>query len=54
VLLLDRGRIGEGTTAQSSWILRIHYTVSENVLRGRRRGACAGCLISARRAHAVP
>jgi len=32
VLLLDRGRIGEGTTAQSSCILRTHYTVPENVL----------------------
>jgi glycine/D-amino acid oxidase-like deaminating enzyme len=31
VLLLDRGRIGEGTTAQSSCILRTHYTVPENV-----------------------
>jgi sarcosine oxidase subunit beta len=32
VLLLDRGRLGEGTTAQSSCILRTHYTVPENVL----------------------
>jgi glycine/D-amino acid oxidase-like deaminating enzyme len=31
VLLLERGRIGEGTTAQSSCILRTHYTVPENV-----------------------
>jgi len=31
VLLLERGRIGEGTTAQSSCILRTHYTVAENV-----------------------
>jgi len=31
ILLLDRGRIGEGTTAQSSCILRTHYTVPENV-----------------------
>jgi glycine/D-amino acid oxidase-like deaminating enzyme len=31
VLLLDRGRIGEGTTAQSSCILRTHYTVPQNV-----------------------
>lgn len=35
VLLLDRGRIGEGTTAQSSCILRTHYTVAENVLLAR-------------------
>jgi sarcosine oxidase subunit beta len=32
VLLLERGRIGEGTTAQSSCILRTHYTVPENVV----------------------
>ena len=31
VLLLERGRIGEGTTAQSSCILRTHYTVPQNV-----------------------
>jgi len=31
VLLLERGLIGEGTTAQSSCILRTHYTVAENV-----------------------
>ena len=31
VLLLERGGIGEGTTAQSSCILRTHYTVPENV-----------------------
>jgi sarcosine oxidase subunit beta len=31
VLLLERGRIGEGTTAQSSCILRTHYTVPANV-----------------------
>jgi sarcosine oxidase subunit beta len=31
VLLLERGGIGEGTTAQSSCILRTHYTVAENV-----------------------
>lgn len=31
VLLLERGRLGEGTTAQSSCILRTHYTVPENV-----------------------
>lgn len=32
VLLLERGRIGEGTTAQSSCILRTHYTVPQTVL----------------------
>ena len=32
VLLLERGRIGEGTTAQSSCILRTHYTVPGNVV----------------------
>ena len=31
VLLLERGQIGQGTTAQSSCILRTHYTVAENV-----------------------
>jgi sarcosine oxidase subunit beta len=31
VLLLERGMIGQGTTAQSSCILRTHYTVAENV-----------------------
>lgn len=31
VLVLDRGRIGEGTTANSSGILRTHYSVVENV-----------------------
>ncbi len=31
VLLLERGQIGQGTTAQSSCILRTHYTVPENV-----------------------
>jgi glycine/D-amino acid oxidase-like deaminating enzyme len=31
VLLLERGRIGQGTTAQSSCILRTHYSVPENV-----------------------
>jgi glycine/D-amino acid oxidase-like deaminating enzyme len=35
VLLLDRGRLGEGTTAQSSCILRTHYTVPENVRLAR-------------------
>jgi sarcosine oxidase, subunit beta len=31
VLLLERGRLGEGTTAQSSCIVRTHYSVPENV-----------------------
>lgn len=31
VLALDRLRIGEGTTSQSSGILRTHYSVTENV-----------------------
>ena len=31
VLVLDRGAIGAGTTAQSSGILRTHYSVPENV-----------------------
>ncbi|MCD0501670.1 NAD(P)/FAD-dependent oxidoreductase [Bordetella petrii] len=30
VLLLDRGTIGAGTTAQSSGILRTHYSIREN------------------------
>ena len=36
VLVLDRGRIAEGTTAQSSAILRTHYSVPENVELARR------------------
>ena len=36
VLVLDRGRIGEGTSAQSSGILRTHYSVPENVELARR------------------
>ena len=31
VLVLDRARIGAGTTSQSSGILRTHYSVIENV-----------------------
>lgn len=31
VVLLERARVGEGAGAQSSGILRTHYTVSENV-----------------------
>ena len=36
VLVLDRGQIGAGTTAQSSGILRTHYSVAENVDLARR------------------
>lgn len=36
VLLLDRGGVAEGTTAQSSGILRSHYSVAENVELARR------------------
>jgi sarcosine oxidase subunit beta len=36
VLVLDRGRIAEGTTAQSSGILRTHYSVPQNVDLARR------------------
>ena len=36
VLVPDRGRIAEGTTAQSSGILRTHYSVPENVELARR------------------
>ena len=32
VLLLERGQLGSGTTAQSSCILRTHYSVPENVV----------------------
>jgi glycine/D-amino acid oxidase-like deaminating enzyme len=32
VLLLERGQLGGGTTAQSSCILRTHYSVPENVV----------------------
>ncbi len=35
VLVLDRGQIGAGTTAQSSGILRTHYSVIENVALAR-------------------
>ncbi len=31
VLLLERGELGGGTTAQSSCIVRTHYSVPENV-----------------------
>ena len=36
VLVLDRATIGAGTTAQSSGILRTHYSVRENVELARR------------------
>ncbi len=36
VLVLDRTQIGAGTTAQSSGILRTHYSVPENVDLARR------------------
>jgi sarcosine oxidase, subunit beta len=36
VLLLDRAGIAEGTTSQSSSILRTHYSVAENVVLAHR------------------
>lgn len=36
VLLVERGTIGSGTTAQSSGILRTHYSVRENVELAKR------------------
>ena len=36
VLVLDRGPIGAGTTAQSSGILRTHYSVPENIALAQR------------------
>lgn len=36
VLVLDRGPVGSGTSAQSSGILRTHYSVPENVELARR------------------
>ena len=35
VLVLDRLKVGAGTTAQSSGILRTHYSVAENVALAR-------------------
>ncbi|MBM3567009.1 MAG: FAD-dependent oxidoreductase, partial [Alphaproteobacteria bacterium] len=32
VLLVEKGEIASGTTAQSSGILRAHYSVPENVV----------------------
>jgi sarcosine oxidase, subunit beta len=39
VLLLDRGQVGSGTSAQSSGILRTHYSVPQNVDLARRSWA---------------
>lgn len=39
VLLLERRQVGAGTTAQSSGILRTHYSVPENVELARRSWA---------------
>lgn len=39
VLVLERAQIGAGTTAQSSGILRTHYSVPENVELARRSWA---------------
>jgi sarcosine oxidase subunit beta len=36
VLVLERGQIGNGTSSQSSGILRTHYSVIENVALARR------------------
>ena len=36
VLLLERGQLGGGTTAQSSCIVRTHYSVPENVALAQR------------------
>jgi sarcosine oxidase subunit beta len=36
VLVFDRGQVGSGTSAQSSGILRTHYSVPENVELARR------------------
>ena len=36
VLLLERGQIGQGTSAQSSGILRTHYSVPQNVELAQR------------------
>ena len=36
VLVLERGQIGAGTTAQSSGILRTHYSVIENVVLAKQ------------------
>ena len=39
MLLLERGTLGGGTTAQSSCIVRTHYSVRENVALAQRRAA---------------
>lgn len=36
VLLLERGQLGGGTTAQSSCIIRTHYSVPQNVVLAQR------------------
>jgi sarcosine oxidase, subunit beta len=35
VMVLDRGQVGEGTSSQSSGILRTHYSVPSNVALAR-------------------
>ena len=42
VLLLERGQLGSGTTAQSSCILRTHYSVPENVALAKASMAIFG------------
>ncbi len=42
VLLLERGQLGCGTTAQSSCILRTHYSVPENVALAKAAMAIFG------------
>ncbi len=42
VRLLERGQLGGGTTAQSSCIVRTHYSVPENVALARRALAIFG------------
>src|SRR5258708_14925598 len=44
VLLLERGQLGSGTTAQSSCILRTHYAVPENVALAKAALAIFGDL----------
>jgi glycine/D-amino acid oxidase-like deaminating enzyme len=42
VLLLERGQLGGGTTAQSSCIVRTHYSVPQNVVLAQRGLAVFG------------
>jgi sarcosine oxidase subunit beta len=42
VLLLERGQLGGGTTAQSSCIIRTHYSVPQNVVLAQRGLAAFG------------